>query len=536
MFPDPYAVEVGEFPVTVPEVLEFPGLGAELLEFPGYPALIFFADAGYRAAVMADGPRAYFPMDETSGSVFDIVAGVEARLLGNSGTREVPYPDDTAREFTGGGAYYIVDPEDATGFAWKTGNYSAEWWSLSDSHGNQGFWSQRISSATTQGISVFTGTSGAGLIVSDVGPGKRSTFSDYTIPIGEWVHYVFTYDHSTGARRLYANGEPVGYNTNQGIDLTLDPPLIIGILGGNQSYSMDGAMAHLSFFDKVLTPEQVRTHFLAGPLQGAGVQSEGTAGAIIEAIQVYFANVVSEGTAGAVAFPVAQVVAGVTSSGTPRLILGFVGMANVTGEGTAGAVVAGSAQATVQASVLSTGAAGGVVDAWAEAAIPVGSFSTGTAGGVVEAKAIAEKPATATGEGTAGATVEGKNSSSPMRMNKNGSWNSPTNSTTKIPGWVVDAAYGGTQIVDDGLVVNVDGPVTATLSITRGGGNTSDQIRIYKNGVSVATSGNLNFTSTATATWSGTVVPGDRLEAYFQNGGSFTQTPVNSGYLKYELG
>ncbi|MGJ5667812.1 hypothetical protein QLG13_08075 [Rhodococcus aetherivorans] len=126
----------------------------------------------------------------------------------------------------------------------------------------------------------------------------------------------------------------------------------------------------------------------------------------------------------------------------------------------------------------------------------------------------------------------------PMRMNKSGTAPTmPANATTKIPGWTADAGHPQTSIVNDSLVVNGPGNITVTMSITRGTtfGALNDNVKIYRNGAQVAVSPNFSTGGTQTATWSGTVALGDRIEAYYTNAEFSSTNTVTGGYLQYVI-
>ncbi|MDM7488694.1 hypothetical protein QT969_10365 [Rhodococcus sp. CSLK01-03] len=143
-----------------------------------------------------------------------------------------------------------------------------------------------------------------------------------------------------------------------------------------------------------------------------------------------------------------------------------------------------------------------------------------------------------TGSGTADAIVAAV-TFSPLRMTKNTSQSIPNSTTAKITGWNPDSTSPHTtttaNIVNNELVVNGDGTISVSMTLNRSTTNSSDQAYIYKNGVQVAASDVNNFNSTRTATWSGTVVQGDTLAAYYKNTSGFNTATVTGGSLGYTI-
>lgn len=227
----------------------------------------------YLNTVLGDGPSAYWPMHESGDTIVDIVGGVGAVWSSPIGAEAGPLPYGKARDFPGNSEQHFKVPlSDVQHIGWLGGDWSAEWWMLNDSVGQDAYFSFRTSSASSDmGASVFTGTSGAGIVAVDMGSGgTRTAFSGYSLPTGSWHHYVYSYTQVDSIRRLYVDGVQVSTSSSTSVAPSYVGPLHIGILGGNATYAFDGRMSDLAFYHKALTPERVAAHYAARsePLDG----------------------------------------------------------------------------------------------------------------------------------------------------------------------------------------------------------------------------------------------------------------------------
>jgi len=226
--------------------------------------------SGYSHEILADGPVAYFPMQETSGNVVDVVSGVVGVINGGITSRTVPYPEDNARDFDGNSSYFFVSAASMEGIYWNGTDYSVEWWCRPDSLSQDAIVSQRSgASSSDQGISIFSGTAGVGTIVIDMGNSGTRSSGEYVFKPGEWHHFVYVWEQETSARRLYVDGVQVSWSTKAGTPPTYPAPMHIGLLGGNSTYDWDGAISHLSLYRKALTPDRIKLHYLASGVEGS---------------------------------------------------------------------------------------------------------------------------------------------------------------------------------------------------------------------------------------------------------------------------
>ncbi|MBP7825454.1 MAG: hypothetical protein KA236_02740 [Verrucomicrobia bacterium] len=228
--------------------------------------------SGYPAAVVADDPVAFYRLGESAGPVvYDVWGGhagqandsvsfgEEGALAGDPNTAivcdgftsriDVPYHPN-------------LNPAIFSVEAWakvmgRQGNYRAL---ISARDEGSGFSNGFIIYATAGNNWSFWVGDGAGWRVLDGPP----------VALDEWTHLVATYDGET--KYFYVNGELVGTQMIGYAPNTLRP-LRIGA-GRNEFdtpppgdptlYWFDGAIDEVAVYDKVLTPEQIASHYGLG--------------------------------------------------------------------------------------------------------------------------------------------------------------------------------------------------------------------------------------------------------------------------------
>jgi hypothetical protein len=89
-----------------------------------------------------------------------------------------------------------------------------------------------------------------------------------TVPDGNWVHAVGTYDESAGEYRLYINGELVGVSSDSfgPADADNSQPYTIGatMIDGSPSNHFDGLIDDVRIYDRALSPSEVFELYLWG--------------------------------------------------------------------------------------------------------------------------------------------------------------------------------------------------------------------------------------------------------------------------------
>ncbi|WMM74469.1 LamG-like jellyroll fold domain-containing protein [Rhodococcus pyridinivorans] len=232
----------------------------------------------YKDYVLSESPVAYWQLESGAATEYDLVNGIPAVRFGSIGPRDTLFPSSTGADFKTNGDYYQVSPANMTNIYWDGSHYSVEWLCQADSLNQDTIFSQRSGSATSdQGLSIFAGASGAGLVSVDMGPSAtRKTFSSYVWPMNQYMHNVFTYNANSFTGRLYINGAHVGSAqwASQAPPANV-PPLLIGMLGGNTSYTWDGIITNLSIYKKQLSDAKVKEHYLASGARGVNMFIDG---------------------------------------------------------------------------------------------------------------------------------------------------------------------------------------------------------------------------------------------------------------------
>lgn len=236
----------------------------------------------YVDAVLADGPAAYWQLNETSGTtVTDTISGRVLTVLGNPLLGQ-PGPRPTIHSgFAAGNNAVVFDgtgdaleSSGANNLAYGAGDYSVELWfkaSFADTSVNR---------------DLFAGTTGGGhgtlLEIQPQPAGSRRLRFLHRAPTGTgggqdiffalpastdpfWSgfhHVVGVKDDITGGMVLYLDGVAVGSNTplnNFGATaMTLD---VGRLLPGNATRDFRGTIDEVAIYTKALSAAQARAHF-----------------------------------------------------------------------------------------------------------------------------------------------------------------------------------------------------------------------------------------------------------------------------------
>jgi len=217
----------------------------------------------YKELILGDGPTAYWRLDENSGEVATDVAGghngtfMNGVLLSQPGA--LAGDTDTAAGFVAANQARIEVPYTA---ALNSAQFSAECWVLLSNVPTG--WSVMLSSRDDSPQRGFIIEAGSGTWNFPMGMGNAGWGGFYgpAVHAGVWTYVALTYDGTT--ERAYINGLPVGSasftyapNTTQ--------PLRIGA-GGDATADLffGGYLDEVAIYNKSLTSDQIRLHFLAG--------------------------------------------------------------------------------------------------------------------------------------------------------------------------------------------------------------------------------------------------------------------------------
>lgn len=240
--------------------------------------------APYPAAVLADGPMAYFRLDESAGTTaYDYVGGNNGIytnvLLGQSGYSPSTDPTETAAEFGDVGAdnNYVGNVPLYLNFATNTGNaeITVEAWV------NQYFAPVVGNGIVTIGygganqLLLDTGATSAGFLRFGIRNAAGTSFlanSGVSIATdGRWHYVVGVCDEAGGHLYLYLDGVQIASSSitpNSGIMATTIP-LSIGARESANNDPIDydfqfiGKINDVAIYNKALTSAQVQSHYFA---------------------------------------------------------------------------------------------------------------------------------------------------------------------------------------------------------------------------------------------------------------------------------
>jgi hypothetical protein len=236
------------------------------------------ATAGsYAAAVLADSPSAYWPLQETSGFVAAnaLAGGVLGALTGGV-TLAVPGPwaTTTAMRFDGTTGKIIVPHGAFCDFG--TGPLTLECWArIVGPLGGQAHLMDLKSD----------GTNAAGPQFNFVGPAAMygrivnaaAVYTDTAVgglTIGGWDYWVLTLQRGApDQQRLYRNGVvvdgPVTFPAGTDAGAAASMALGIGVDSGGTVNFLNGDVAHVAIYKTALSQAQIANHYALGPASTA---------------------------------------------------------------------------------------------------------------------------------------------------------------------------------------------------------------------------------------------------------------------------
>ena len=245
----------------------------------------------YSTAVMADGPVAYWRLNETSGNVaYNQIAGsphgsyINTPTLGQPGPPTPALPGDTAVDFNGSNEYVSVPDNAALDI---TGEIAISAWVNVDSYTGALFpiASKRRNSGGTNShdddmnYSMSVGQDGSLRFAYRTGPTLNDAAYTIFTPAGaigldSWYHVAVSYTFGSNGTEnvLFINGQPVANCSwtqlpNGAPAATNSHPLMIGrdyYAGNGDTRFADGLLDEVAIFSKALSPEQIQAQYQAG--------------------------------------------------------------------------------------------------------------------------------------------------------------------------------------------------------------------------------------------------------------------------------
>jgi len=233
---------------------------------------------GYDVGSLTEGLVAYYPMDEGQGQVvhdggLDNLAQINGATWNGSGQ-----VGDDALSFDGTDDYVDIPNDESINFE-RTDKFTISFWTYKDANG------ARIIDKADNSSNDFTGytidpDSGSTLCVLRHGGNNQiSVSSNKKIPVGEWTHFVWTYDGSSSASgcKLYQNGVKMGFTVNKdslssSTTNTVNLNLGASANAGDSGNYYDGKLADVRIYDRALSPSEVS--YLYEVSQSARLTSE----------------------------------------------------------------------------------------------------------------------------------------------------------------------------------------------------------------------------------------------------------------------
>ena len=237
------------------------------------------AMASYFDTVVADGPTAYWRLDEASGQIFDSVGSTDSSSIDQFLDYLEPPAIQVGNSIEFGNDTIFMQQTAAVTDIWGSGG-TIEVWLYPFSQGGggaQGKFAMKGDNGEFRGYAAFVENATVGVDVrfglfvpwnSGAAPINWKTNSTYAI--NNWYHVVITYNSSGIAfdPTIYVNGSSVAITEtgtpsgSHSPDLITDSYNIGSKLAGNQWYV--GRMDEYSVYKTILTPTQVANHYAAG--------------------------------------------------------------------------------------------------------------------------------------------------------------------------------------------------------------------------------------------------------------------------------
>ncbi len=109
------------------------------------------------------------------------------------------------------------------------------------------------------GIEIYTQNNPPNLQMRGGGPTVLTSTS--TFALGQWHHFVFTFNSTTG--QIYINGQLDKSGTIGAVTGNSTYNMYLGNYGGANVYEWDGKMASIKIYHKVLSPSEVLQNYNA---------------------------------------------------------------------------------------------------------------------------------------------------------------------------------------------------------------------------------------------------------------------------------
>jgi len=219
--------------------------------------------AAYVAAILADSPLAYYPLEESSGSIAtDVVGGKNATWIG--GVKLGVAGAVGAGASLDGQSTRLEMPVGSFGFAGKVPYTIEVWLNPAIVGSNVRFvLDQGSRNAPSGGYQIYFNNDF--FLCSRSSDAGADGYGNITPPpVGQFVHLAMTYDGDHVY--LYANGEARGpANGVLAIPTLQDGILVFGDSAVGQFFKLAGVLDEIAIYDKALSQARVLAHYQARP-------------------------------------------------------------------------------------------------------------------------------------------------------------------------------------------------------------------------------------------------------------------------------
>lgn len=215
------------------------------------------ADA-YRAAVLADAPRSYWRLDETSGPAAKDEMGKVDGMYSGGCTFKVAGAVKTGTAVGFDGTSCNVDLGANFRFAGKA-PFSIEAWVLADPAAggyNHVFTHEHRNGAPTDGYAILLDTPRS-TYAERIGSNGNENTDSATLDSGQFSHLVLAYDG--GTLTVYVNGVASKSRAATGVATDIGDHAFIGCAGTSNFFQ--GTIDEVAVYDKALSPTRVKAHY-----------------------------------------------------------------------------------------------------------------------------------------------------------------------------------------------------------------------------------------------------------------------------------
>lgn len=249
--------------------------GDVLVEFSIPDPTLNVTTSPYAAAVLADGPIAYWRLNESSGT-----SAADATGNGHTGTYENTPTLGVTGVMTDGSrdsAVNVGGTQHVLGSDWSDlefpnlAPYTLEMWIRPDAVPGNGSFALLLAKQGAFGALndgwdfLLEGTASGAFIEMNRGAdeGKGVVKSDVGAIVADVTYYIAaTFDGSE--LRLYINGVVVDDDTTSANMTTNSAVLSIGRDAGSNNWNFDGDIDEVAIYDRALTPTEVTEHYEIG--------------------------------------------------------------------------------------------------------------------------------------------------------------------------------------------------------------------------------------------------------------------------------